>query len=168
MADQEVDPIALEEERLMRAMSRKGMGAKSPRVVVKKQEPTPAPKEEKKETTSPGAIPKWKQLQLEREAEERRRQEEEKKRKEEAARLIQARVQEFGLGADQEDEKIEQYLQSPRGQAEKPNVEKPTFVDPLEQKQATERAPVEDESYVRPIRFGYANSETSDPVFPFV
>lgn len=149
MADNDVDPVALEEERLMRAVSKKGFGSKP--VVMKKSEPTPvSPRTEKKDTT-PGAIPKWKQAQMDREAEEKKRQDEERKKKEEEAARIKARVAEFGSNVDQEDETIEKFLASPRGDAEKPQVEKTAFVDPLEAKQK-EKEPEDDkdESYVRP------------------
>ncbi len=60
MADQDVDPVKLEEERLMRSMSRQGKPAGKP-VIAKKAAAEPAAAA-KKETAAPGAVPKWKQV----------------------------------------------------------------------------------------------------------
>ena len=108
----------------MRAMSRQGRGGvKSPRFGRAAAEPEKK-EEVKKEKPAPGSIPKWKQVQLEKEEAARKRQEEEERKRQEQAELIKLRVAEFGTGVNQEDEEVEAYLTSPRGEAEKPDVEK--------------------------------------------
>lgn len=149
MADRDEDPAKMEEERLMRALSRQGKPAAGKPTIAKKVEPTAAPA--KKEAAPAGTIPAWKKAQMEREEEDRKRREEEAKKKEEQAKVIEARVKEFGLGASQEDENIEKYLTSPRdAHVEKPKVEtsKPAFDDPVESRAAAEKAQ-RDEELVR-------------------
>jgi len=149
MADHDVDPTKAEEDRLMRAVSRSGkQGTPHKPVVVKKaEEPKQQPK---KETAPAGAVPAWKKAQMEKEEAEHRRREEESKKKQEQAKLIEERVKEFGVGANQEDNQIETYLTSPRGQAEKPQVEteKASFEDPLAQR-AVDAAAAREEELVR-------------------
>jgi len=146
MADKDADPAALEEERLMRAVSKKGMGTSTPKTVVKKAA-EPAKEAPKKDAGHAGAVPKWKQAQLDRDAEEAKKREGEKKKKEDAAKVIATRVAEFGLGANQEDEKIDTYLHSPRGEAEKPKPEEKKFDDPIDHKPKDAPAAHEDDSY---------------------
>ena len=121
----EINNEALEEERLMRAMSRQG---KTPRgtVVAKKAEPAPVAAAPEKKAQPAGAVPEWKRRQLERENSEQIRLAEEKQRKEDSARLIAQRVAEFGSNVDQEDEKVLEYLQSPRS-GDKPDVSSPSW-----------------------------------------
>jgi len=136
MADHDVDPAKLEEDRLMRALSRQGKPATVRSPVTKRAEPEPVA--HKKEPSTGGAVPKWKQAQLDREEEEKKRRGEEAKKKEDAAKLIQDRVKEFGLGVNQDDESVEKYLTSPRGAVEKPSVAEasPSFEDPAARKAA--------------------------------
>jgi len=139
------NPAKLEEERLMRALSRQGKPGAGRPAIAKKVEASPEP-QKKSEAKADGSIPAWKKAQMDRENEDKKRREDESRKKEEQAKLISARVAEFGLGANQEDDNIEKYLSSPRG-GSKPQVEaaKPSFEDPVVQRAAADAKQREEE-----------------------
>merc|ERR1712023_226517 len=140
------DAEALEEERLMRAMSRQGVA--SPRRTFKpKADPYAKKEEEKKEEkpkTPAGELPAWKKRQLEKEEAERKRKEAEEARKAQNAKLILDRVAEFGNDVNQEDDKVEEYLLSPRdARGDKPEVSQEQW----EHEEALKKEKQEEEEY---------------------
>ena len=130
----------------MRAMSRQGVA--SPRRTFKpKADPYAKKEEEKKEEkpkTPAGELPAWKKRQLEKEEAERKRKEAEEARKALNAKLILDRVAEFGNDVNQEDDKVEEYLLSPRdARGDKPEVSQEQW----EHEEALKKEKQEEEEY---------------------